>query len=312
MSIQTPQGKAFTSHSLRQYKQAQQKIVMCTAYDYHAARIARQAGIDAILVGDSLGMAVLGHRSTLPVTMEDMISATAAVVRGADGGFVIADMPFMSYQASYSEGMTNAGRLIKEGGASAVKVEGATEDTLSLIEGLVGAGIPVVAHLGLTPQSVLALGGYSVQAKESDAITKLMLDARSVQEAGACCLVLECIPAEVGSVISSQLVIPTIGIGAGHGCDGEIQVYHDLLGFGDFKPRHAKRYLEAEELFTQALETYANEVRTGEFPGEPQTTHVDLSLVKAATQTFDRICQLEEEERTFLEGSFGRDDNGYE
>lgn len=286
MSTHSSSGGRVTALTLRTLKQEKKRIVMCTAYDYHGARIVDSAGVDSILVGDSLGMTMLGHSSTLPVTMDDMVSATAAVTRGADRPFIVADMPFMSYQHSYKEGMVNAGRLIKEGGAHAVKVEGATEDTLSLIDGLVGAGIPVVAHLGLTPQSVHALGGYSVQAKEVRAASRLMFEARAVEAAGACAVVLECIPAELARRISSLVKIPTIGIGAGAGCDGEVQVFHDVLGFGSFKPRHTKRYLEAEQLMSEALTHYVTDVRTGEFPGEEQTTHVDITVVKEAENIF--------------------------
>lgn len=282
---------------------------MCTAYDFHSARLAHAAGVDMLLVGDSLGMTMLGYDSTLPVTMDDMVRATQSVVRGAQGAFVVTDMPFMSYQSSFEEGMRNAGRLIKEGGAQAVKVEGATDDTLSLVEALVGAGIPVVAHLGLTPQSVNAFGGYGVQAKEARAATKLLLEARSVEGAGACAVVLECIPAELAVKVTEMLNIPTIGIGAGVGCNGEVQVFHDILGFGDFKPRHAKRFADAESYFTQALSDFVEQTRAGQFPDESNTTHVDVSVVKAAETAYLNTLAEAIDFESMLESSLYEDEH---
>ena len=267
-------GPRVTAPALRAMKEAGRPIVMLTAYDFHGARLVEAAGVDAVLVGDSLGMTVLGHGSTLPVTMEDMVRATAAVSRACTRALVIADMPFMSYAADYAEGMRNAGRLVAEGGAHAVKVENASPATLDLVAGLTDAGIPAMGHVGLTPQSVNTLGGYHTQGKDAASATLAIADALALEEAGAFAVVLECIPAELAVRISDLLTIPTIGIGAGAGCDGQVQVFHDLLGLGDFLPRHAKRYVDLGAAITQAVTAYADEVRDGAFPGEEQSTHL--------------------------------------
>jgi 3-methyl-2-oxobutanoate hydroxymethyltransferase len=263
-----------TAPSLRAMKEAGRPIVMLTAYDYHAARLVDASGVDAVLVGDSLGMTVLGHSSTLPVTMDDMVRATAAVSRACSHVLVIADMPFMSYAADYAEGMRNAGRLIAEGGAHAVKVENASSATLELVAGLTDAGVPVMGHVGLTPQSVNTLGGYRTQGKDVSGATLAIADAIALEEAGAFAVVLECVPSELAERIGALLTIPTIGIGAGAGCDGQVQVFHDILGLGDFLPRHAKRYAELGAAITQAVAAYADDVRDGAFPGEGQSTHL--------------------------------------
>lgn len=263
-----------TAPSLRALKEAGRPIVMLTAYEYHTARLVEAAGVDAILVGDSLGMTVLGHGSTLPVTMDDMVRATAAVSRACTRALVIADMPFMSYAADYAEGMRNAGRLVSEGGAHAVKVENASSATLDLVSGLTDAGIPVMGHVGLTPQSVNTLGGYRTQGKDVASATLAIADALALEEAGAFAVVLECIPAELAERISSLLTIPTIGIGAGAGCDGQVQVFHDLLGLGDFLPKHAKRYADLGRALTGAVAAYADDVRDRSFPGEEQSSHM--------------------------------------
>lgn len=268
-----------TAPALRAMKSAERPIVMLTAYDFHGARLAEAAGVDAVLVGDSLGMTVLGHGSTLPVTMDDMVRATAAVSRACTRALVIGDMPFMSYAADYAEGMRNAGRFLSEGGAAAVKVENASPATLELVSGLVDAGIPVMGHVGLTPQSVNTLGGYSTQGKDIASATLALADALALEEAGAFAVVLECVPAELAERITGLLTIPTIGIGAGAGCDGQVQVFHDLLGLGVFLPKHAKRYAELGEAIMQAVSAYADEVRGGAFPGEPQTTHMAPEVV---------------------------------
>jgi len=275
-----------TTATFRARKAASQRIVMLTAYDASSARLVDAAGVDAILVGDSLGMTMLGFDSTLPVTMDDMARATAAVTRVARHALVVADLPFMSYQASSEDAMRNAGRLMSEGGAGAVKLEGGA-DVVETVRRLVAAGIPVMGHVGLTPQSVHQLGGYRVQAKDAPAAERLLDDCRALQDAGAFAVVLECIPAELASLVSAELVIPTIGIGAGAGCDGEVQVFHDLLGLGgDFTPRHAKRYAELGTAVWDAVAAYAADVRSGAFPGEEQTTHMDataLSELRART-----------------------------
>jgi 3-methyl-2-oxobutanoate hydroxymethyltransferase len=236
------------------------------------------AGVDAILVGDSLGMTVLGYPSTLQVTMEDMLRATAAVVRGTRHALVIGDMPFMSYQASPEDAMRNAAAFLSAG-AAAVKLEGGAH-MADTVRRLTEAGIPVMGHLGLTPQSVNQLGGYRVQGKDAAAALALLEDARTLQDAGAFAFVLECIPAELASLVSAEVAIPTIGIGAGAGCDGEVQVFTDLLGLGgEFTPRHAKRYAELGAAVTAAVSAYAEDVRRSEFPGEEQTTHMDAAVL---------------------------------
>jgi len=277
MSAQVPKGPAprVTSTSLAALKQAGRPIVVLTAYDHHSARLVEAAGVDCILVGDSLGMTMLGLGSTLPVTMDDMVSATRAVSSACSRVLVVSDMPFMSYQADYAEGMRNAGRLLSEGGAQAVKLEGASVDTLSLVAGLTDAGVPVMGHIGLTPQSVNALGGYRTQGRDVAGATRAIADAIALQEAGAFAVVLECVPAELATRISEMLDIPTIGIGAGAGCDGQVQVFHDILGLGTFLPRHAARYADLGAAVTDAVGRYALDVRDGTFPGEPQVVHMD-------------------------------------
>ena len=281
MSATPPTSPAprVTAPSMRAMKDAGRPIVVLTAYDYHGARLVEAAGVDAVLVGDSLGMTVLGHTSTLPVTMDDMVRATTAVSRACTHALVIADMPFMSYAAEYAEGMRNAGRLIAEGGAAAVKVENASPATLDLVAGLTEAGIPVMGHVGLTPQSVNTLGGYRTQGRDMAGATSAITDALALEEAGAFAVVLECVPAELAERISSLLAIPTIGIGAGAGCDGQVQVFHDILGLGEFLPKHAKRYVDVGAAIQQAVSAYADDVRDGTFPGEAQSTHLKPEIV---------------------------------
>ena len=271
-----------TTLSLRALKEAGRPIVVLTAYDFHSARLVEAAGVDVVLVGDSLGMTMLGHDSTLPVTMDDMVRATSAVSRACSRVLVVADMPFMSYQADYTEGFRNAGRLLAEGAAQAVKLEGATADTLALIEGLTAAGIPVMGHIGLTPQSVNALGGYRIQGKAPMAAAQLIADAAMLEEAGAFAVVLECVPAELAARVSAVVSIPTIGIGAGAGCDGQVQVFHDILGLGEFLPRHAARYADLGAEIVGAVSSYADDVRAGTFPGDAQTTHLEPEVLAEA------------------------------
>lgn len=279
--------KKVTAVSLMKQKAAGQRIAACTAYDYHSARLLDAAGVDLILVGDSLGMTVLGYPSTIPVTLDDVVHATAAVTRATTRPFIVADMPFMTYHASYEDGMRNAARLVQEGGAEAVKLEGATELTLRLISGLNAAGVPVVAHLGLTPQSVNVLGGYAVQGKDAHDAAALMLQAQRVADAGACAVVLECIPAELAAAITDSSPIPTIGIGAGPNCDGEVQVIHDLLGYGTFRPRHAGRYFDAETAIGGALAAYVDEVKRGQFPKPENASMAPAGLVHEALQVLE-------------------------
>lgn len=249
-------------------KRAGRKICMLTAYDYAMAKLMDDSGMDAILVGDSLGMVTLGYKDTLPVTMEDMIHHTKAVARGITSAMLITDMPFMSYQTSVHAAVVNAGRLVKEGGAQAVKLEGGKEFSPH-IQAIVAASIPVQGHLGLTPQSVNAFGGFRVQGKDEEAAKKLIADARAVEAAGAFSLVLECIPSKLAALISGELSIPTIGIGAGNGCDGQVLVYQDMLGmFTDFTPKFVKKYADVGAVMRQAFTDYISEVKDGSFPGE--------------------------------------------
>ena len=250
-------------------KRAGEKIIMLTSYDAPTAAIAAKAGIDVILVGDSVGMAQLGYSSTIPVNMDDMLHHTKAVRRGAPNSFVVFDMPFMSYQVSDEEALRNAGRAIKETGADAVKLEGGAE-VAPLIKKLVGAGIPVMAHLGLLPQHVQAVGGYKITGRGDDA-ARLINDALKIQESGAFAVVLECRIADVAKEITAKLDIPTIGIGSGVDCDGQVQVVTDILGIGDFTPKHAKRFANVGDIMQQAMAQYVEEVRNGSFPGTENT-----------------------------------------
>jgi 3-methyl-2-oxobutanoate hydroxymethyltransferase len=251
-------------------KQAGEKISMLTAYDYPSAQWTEEAGIDTILVGDSLGMVVLGYDSTVPVTMEEMLHHTKAVRRGAAQTFVITDMPFMSY-ASIDLALMNAGRLIKEGGADAVKLEGGY-NVVSIIQALTRAGIPVVGHIGLTPQTAIQLGGFKVQGRDLASAKQLANDALALEQAGVFLLVLEAIPGQVAKQISTELTIPTIGIGAGLDCDGQVLVFHDILGlYKRFKPKFVKQYALLGQNAVQAIQLYHQEVKSGQFPAEEHT-----------------------------------------
>lgn len=271
-----------TVNELKEMKARSEKLVMLTAYDFPSARIADEGGVDMILVGDSLGMVVLGYESTLPVTMEDMLHHTKAVVRGCERPMVVTDLPFMSYQTSVEEAMRNAGRLLQEGGCQAVKLEGGVH-MAETVRRIVQVGIPVVGHIGLTPQSINQLSGYKVQGKTPEAAERLLEDAVALQQAGAFCIVLETIPAPLAGLISKRLRIPTIGIGAGKGCDGQVQVWHDLLSYSTtflprHIPRHVKQYANIGEEIRNAIEGYAAEVRAGTFP----TTKESFSMDRAA------------------------------
>ena len=252
-------------------KQAGRKIVMLTAYDYASALLAERAGIDIILVGDSLGNVVLGYDSTLPVTLEDMIHHTKPVVRGAAHTTVITDLPFGSFEASTQQCVQSAVRIIKETNCDGVKIEGGAERA-HLIKAISDAGIPVCAHIGLTPQFVMQFGGFKIQGKTKEAAEKLIRDARALEQAGARMLVLECVPAEIAAIITQKVTIPTIGIGAGAGCDGQVLVWYDLVNMYDgFKPKFVKRFAEADRLIQSAYEDYAKEVREGTYPSEEYT-----------------------------------------
>ena len=266
----TPQSdrKKVTTRTFIDKKSSGQPITMLTAYDYATALAVDRAGIDSILVGDSLGMVVLGYENTLPVTMEDMLHHCKAVARGAEFALLIGDMPFMSYQVSVAQAVANAGRFLQEAGMDAVKLEGGQERAKA-VEAIVGSGIPVMGHLGLTPQSVNQLGGFRAQGKTAAAARKLIDDAQALQEAGCFSIVLESIPTQLGQLVSQQLDIPTIGIGAGVKCDGQVLVSHDLLGLFDrFTPRFVKTYANFHRAMAQAFEAYRDEVEAGEFPAE--------------------------------------------
>lgn len=257
-----------TTSVLRQYKSEGRAIVMLTAYDYPMAKLLDEAGVEMLLVGDSLGNVILGYDSTIPVTMEDMLHHVKAVCRGAKHAMVVADMPFMSYQISIQEALKNAGRLLQEGGAQAVKLEGGVvmADT---VRAIVAAGIPVVGHLGLTPQSVNQLGGFKVQARDGQAAQKLLDDARALEAAGAFALVLECIPDELARRVSEVIDIPTIGIGAGVACDGQVLVIHDLLGINsEFTPKFVKKYADFHHEIIDAVQKYIRDVKERQFPSQ--------------------------------------------
>jgi 3-methyl-2-oxobutanoate hydroxymethyltransferase len=253
---------------------------MLTAYDSTTAAVMDECGVNAILVGDSLGMVMLGYENTLPVTMEDMIHHTAAVSRGARNAFIVADMPFMSYQTDVRDAVINAGRLVKEGGANAVKLEGGAE-VCQQIRAIVNASIPVVAHLGLTPQSVNAFGGFRVQGRSLDKARKLINDALEIQEAGACSVVLEGIPSKLAEIITQKLVIPTIGIGAGSDCDGQVLVYQDMLGLTTgHTPKFVKRFADVGALMRKGILEYISETKSGAFPSEEHTYSVEEAVIE--------------------------------
>ena len=260
--------KKITTATIRERKLKGEKITMLTAYDYATALVLDNAGIDIILVGDSLGMVVLGYESTLPVTMNDMLHHTMAVARGTRRSLLIADMPFLSYQVSAEKALFNAGRFLKEAGAAGVKLEGGRE-VADLIAKITAIGIPVMAHLGLTPQSVHQFGGYKIQGKEDSAAKKIMEDAKMIEEAGAFSVVLECVPAPLAKMITQSLSIPTIGIGAGGDCDGQVLVINDMLGtFERFTPKFVKKYCNLNDQMKEGVKQYMEDVKSGKFPAE--------------------------------------------
>lgn len=269
-----------TVQTFKEAKNNHTKLAMLTAYDYSTAKLQDEAGIHGILVGDSLGNVILGYEDTISVTMEDMIHHGAAVARGAKNALVVVDMPFMSYQTSVYDAVVNAGRLMKEGRANAVKLEGGVS-VCPQIKAITDAGIPVMAHLGLTPQSINAFGGFKVQGKNEAAARKLIDDARAVEEAGAFALVLECVPSKLAKIISEQLTIPTIGIGAGAGCDGQILVYQDMLGmFSDYTPKFVKRFAEVGSVMKEAFANYIKEVQAETYPAEEHTFKIDDGVLE--------------------------------
>lgn len=257
--------------TFQKYKRAGKKIVALTAYDYSTAKVLDNAGVDLILVGDSLAMVALGHQTTHCVTMDEMIHHTKAVTHGVQNAFVVADLPFMSYQVDIAQAVSNAGRFIKEARAHAVKLEGATNLNLETVERLVSVGIPVLGHLGFTPQSIHSLGGTRIQGRSAKQAAKLVEEALNLERAGCFAIVLEMVPSTVARLITQKLTVPTIGIGAGNDCDGQILVTDDLLGkFTDFQPRFVRRYANLAEVSQQAVSNYANDVRENNFPDESE------------------------------------------
>lgn len=272
--------KKFTTTSFIEAKQKKEKITMLTAYDYSMAKIMDEAGIDAILVGDSVGMVVQGYENTLQVTVDDMIYHCKAVERGVKNALIVGDMPFMSYHISIEDAVKNAGRLIKEGHAHAVKLEGG-KDMAQTIKAIVKAQIPVMGHIGLTPQSINVFGGFKVQGKAEEQAKKLIEDALALQEAGVFAIVLEAIPAKLASLITAKLDIPTIGIGAGNACDGQILVVNDMLGmYSDFTPKFCRKFVDLKPLITEGFSTYIHDVKAQAFPEKKHTFTIDDETMK--------------------------------
>ena len=288
MSVTTGDFRAkITSSTLLDKKQRHEPITCLTAYDYASARLVDEAGIDMVLIGDSLGMVMLGYDNTLPVTVEEMLHHTRAVRRGVKRAFLIADMPFASYQVSGDEAIRNAARFIKDG-AEAVKIEGG-EKRAQLVERLVDAEIPVVGHIGLTPQSLHAMGGYKVQGKSLKAVEQLMHDALALERCGACCVVLEGIPREVAALITQEIEIPTIGIGAGPDCDGQVLVFHDVLGLTFAPPpKFVRRYADLGSTITNAVQAFKSDVKSGSYPSDEESYHLPKDTLSTLQTIADR------------------------
>jgi 3-methyl-2-oxobutanoate hydroxymethyltransferase len=268
-----------TINQIKDMKQKGEKITMLTAYDYSTAKIVDEVGIPLILVGDSLGMVVLGYESPIPVTMEDMLHHTKAVVRGTKQAMVVGDMPFMTYHINIDETLKNAARFIQGGGAQAIKLEGGIT-VAEKVRRIVECGIPVMGHIGLTPQSIHQFGGFKVQGRTPEAAVKILKDAQALEEAGAFAIVLETVPAPLATLITQKIGVPTIGIGAGIGCDGQVQVINDILGsFADFVPKHAKQYAKLTDIMSSAVTEYYNEVKAGSFPAAKQSFSMDESIL---------------------------------
>jgi 3-methyl-2-oxobutanoate hydroxymethyltransferase len=266
-------------NQIKEMKEKGEKITMLTAYDYPIARLIDELGIPMILVGDSLGMVVLGYESTIPVTIEEMLHHTKAVVRGTRKALVVGDLPFMTYHISTADAQRNAARFIQEGGAQAVKLEGGV-NIAEKVSAIVGCGIPVMGHIGLTPQSINQLGGYRVQGRTEEAAERLLEDAKALEQAGAFAIVMETLPTPLATLITQRISIPTIGIGAGNGCDGQVQVVSDILGlFTDFVPKHAKQYANLASTIRAAITEYDREVKAGSFPAEEQSFSMDESIL---------------------------------
>ncbi len=274
-----------TITQIKEMKQKGEKISMLTAYDYSTAKLIDEAGIPLILVGDSLGMVILGYGSTIPVTMDEMIHHTKAVVRGATKALIVGDMPFMTYQVSLEDALRNAARFMQEGGAQAVKLEGG-EVMAETVKKIVSYGIPVMGHIGLTPQSIHQLGGFKVVGKTPEAAVRMLNDAIALDQAGAFAIVLECVPEPLSKLITEKVSSPTIGIGAGKYCDGQVQVISDLLGlYTDFVPKHAKQYARLSEIIKKATADYIAEVKAGTFPTEKQSYPMDESILAELTKS---------------------------
>lgn len=266
--------------TFKEAKKKGEKLTMLTAYDYSVAKLIDEAGVNSILVGDSLGNVMLGYEDTISVTMEDMIHHGAAVSRGAKNALVVIDMPFMSYQTSVYDAVVNAGRLMKEGRANAVKLEGGKE-VCPQVKAIVDAGIPVCGHLGLTPQSINAFGGFKVQGKSAEKAKRIIEDAKALEEAGAFAIVLECVPDKLAELITGSVGVPTIGIGAGGGCDGQVLVYQDMLGmFSDFTPKFVKRFANVGEVMKEAFKAYIYEVGNGAFPAKENGYTIDDDVIE--------------------------------
>ncbi len=267
-----------TISQIREMKEKGEKITMLTAYDYSTAKVVDEVGIPMILVGDSLGMVVLGYETPIPVTMEVMLHHTKAVVRGASRALIVGGMPFMTYTVSADDAMRNAARFIQEAGAQAIKLEGGVT-VADKVRKVVDCGIPVMGHIGLTPQSVHQMGGLKVQAKSPEAASKLIDDAKALEQAGVFAIVLEAIPYKLGALVTQKVGVPTIGIGAGPGCDGQVQIVNDILGsFTDFIPKHAKRYANLAEIIKDAITSYDEEVKNGAFPTEKHSFIIDKDV----------------------------------
>jgi len=273
-----------TIDQIKAMKQRGEKIAMLTAYDYSTAKIVDEVGIPLILVGDSLGMVVLGYESTIPVTMDEMLHHTKAVVRGTKRALVIGDMPFMTYHTSISDAQRNAARFIQEGGAQAIKLEGGVT-VAEKVRAIVNCGIPVMGHIGLTPQSIHQLGGYKIQGRTPEAAARMLKDAQALEEAGAFAVLMETVPTPLATLITQKISVPTIGIGAGVGCDGQIQIINDILGwYTDFVPKHTKQYIKLTDIMSSAVSQYYNEVKASSFPAEEQSFSMDESVLAKLTK----------------------------
>ena len=273
-----------TIRDLRRMKRNGEKIPMITAYDYTSAQLVEKAGIPLILVGDSLGQVVLGYDSTVPVTMDEMVHHIKTVVRGTQRAHVVGDLPFLSYHADVPEAVRNAGRLLKEGGAQSVKLEGGRSQA-ETVSRIVESGIPVMGHIGLTPQAVNQLGGYRVQGRSLKDAVRLMEDARALEEAGVYAIVLECVPAQLAGMITERVGVPTIGIGAGAACDGQVQVFHDMMGlYQDFVPKHARQYAQLGQTIVEATQGYIRDIENAEFPDDSESFRLSEDVLEALSE----------------------------